>query len=482
MIYSRRTRLPAALLMTAGSAALLLATDRFGFIAQAVAQADEEKKGRKDDGRGGKDRKPERRDPAGPPPERKPAPPKMERTSPPPDKQPRLRQDGPPPQRDVQQPPRDADPRLKRDDAQRDPPKGPPDNKASGFKKDKQDGPPKKFEPAPMPQKDNIQRPPAARGPGPDGAPPGLRAGPAPKRFDDIQKNRRERVEDGGRRKVIQEPGNRLIVKEGNRAIIRHDESERFRKRPDAKSSRRADGTNETYYVRKDGARVITIVDDNGRLLRRYRRDRDGREHNLIDNRRFYRNLAVGVGIGGIVALTLGMPRVTIPRDRYIVDYDRASDDDLYEALIAPPVDQLDRTYALDEIRYSHELRSYMPRIDLDTITFEFGAWEVPPNQYQRLERIARTMQRVLERNPDAVFLLEGHTDKVGSDDDNLSLSDRRAASVADILSETFEVPPENLVTQGYGEQYPKVDTEGPERPNRRVTIVNITKLMTSER
>jgi outer membrane protein OmpA-like peptidoglycan-associated protein len=145
-------------------------------------------------------------------------------------------------------------------------------------------------------------------------------------------------------------------------------------------------------------------------------------------------------------------------------------------------VDQLDRTYALDEIRYSHELRSYMPRIDLDTITFEFGAWEVPPNQYQRLERIARTMQRVLERNPDAVFLLEGHTDKVGSDDDNLSLSDRRAASVADILSETFEVPPENLVTQGYGEQYPKVDTEGPERLNRRVTIVNITKLMTSER
>ena len=137
-------------------------------------------------------------------------------------------------------------------------------------------------------------------------------------------------MEDGGRRKVIQEPGNRLIVKEGNRAIIRHDESERFRRRPDAKTVRRGDGTNETYYDRKDGSRIITIVDDNGRLLRRYRRGRDGREYNIIDNRRFYRNLGIGIGIGvgTIIALNLARPRITIPRDRYIVDYDRASDEE----------------------------------------------------------------------------------------------------------------------------------------------------------
>jgi hypothetical protein len=28
---------------------------------------------------------------------------------------------------------------------------------------------------------------------------------------------------------------------------------------------------------------------------------------------------------------------VTIPRERYIADYERASDDDLYETLSAPP-------------------------------------------------------------------------------------------------------------------------------------------------
>ena len=90
-------------------------------------------------------------------------------------------------------------------------------------------------------------------------------------------------------------------------------------------------------------------------------------------------------------------------------------------------------------------------------------------------------MLRVLSRKPDEVFLVEGHTDAVGNDVDNLSLSDRRAQAVAEILSETFGVPPENLVTQGYGEQYPKVDTLAAERLNRRVAVRRITPLM-SER
>ena len=91
---------------------------------------------------------------------------------------------------------------------------------------------------------------------------------------------------------------------------------------------------------------------------------------------------------------------------------------------------------------------------------------------------MARAILRVLRDNPDAVFLIEGHTDKVGSDEDNLSLSDRRAQAVAEILSETFGVPPENLVTQGYGEQYPKVNTLGAEPRNRRVSVRNVTGLM----
>jgi outer membrane protein OmpA-like peptidoglycan-associated protein len=296
-----------------------------------------------------------------------------------------------------------------------------------------------------------------------------------------VQKARKERVEPDGRR-IIEEPGNRLIVKQGDRTVIRHDETERFRHAGrDVKSERRPDGHTETFYVRPDGMRIVSITDANGRLVRRYRRGPDGREYNIIDNRRFMRNVAIGVGVGaavGLAIVALAPPRLSIPREKYIVDYGRANDDDLYEAFDAPPVDRLERAYSLEEIRDNFELRQRMRYVELNNINFESGAWEITPDQYPKLERLARAINRVLRRNPDEVFLIEGHTDAVGSDVDNLSLSDRRASSVAEILSETFGVPPENLVTQGYGEQFLKIDTPGPEPLNRRVQVRRIGPLM----
>jgi len=46
------------------------------------------------------------------------------------------------------------------------------------------------------------------------------------------------------------------------------------------------------------------------------------------------------------------------------------------------------------------------------------------------------------------------------------------------VLTQQFQIPPENLVTQGYGEQFPKIDTDGPSRENRRVSIRNVTRLL----
>jgi outer membrane protein OmpA-like peptidoglycan-associated protein len=87
-------------------------------------------------------------------------------------------------------------------------------------------------------------------------------------------------------------------------------------------------------------------------------------------------------------------------------------------------------------------------------------------------------MRQVLANIPEAVFMIEGHTDAVGADVDNLSLSDRRAESVAVVLTEQFQIPPENLVTQGYGEQFLKVPVDGPQRENRRVAVRNISRLL----
>ena len=142
----------------------------------------------------------------------------------------------------------------------------------------------------------------------------------------------------------------------------------------------------------------------------------------------------------------------------------------------------IERAYTLDEVRYNAPLRDRMPRIDIDTITFSTGSWEVTPDQYPALEAIAQAILRVIENSPTEVFLVEGHTDAVGNADDNLSLSDRRAESVANILTQTYMVPPENLVTQGYGAQVLKVPTQEANRENRRVAIRRITPLLAGAR
>jgi len=126
-------------------------------------------------------------------------------------------------------------------------------------------------------------------------------------------------------------------------------------------------------------------------------------------------------------------------------------------------------------------LRERMRRVDLDDINFEFGSWEITPDQMPKLERLASVIKRVLDRQPNEVFLIEGHTDAVGSEEDNLSLSDRRAEAVATTLTQTFDVPPENLVTQGYGEQSLKVQRQEAERGNRRVSIRRITPLLSQD-
>ena len=294
--------------------------------------------------------------------------------------------------------------------------------------------------------------------------------------MDQLRGERRE-VKQGDRT-IIREP-DRVIIREGDRTIIRHNEFDRFRYGArDVRIERRGDDS-VTYVMRPDGSRIVNVVDENGFLLRRSRVMPDGREIIIIDNRRRGRDFARG-GFAGFF-VNLPPPVVRIPRERYIVETEWAEPDVIYETLIAPPVDRLDRAYSLDEIRYSAPVRDRMPRIDLNTVTFDTGSWELGPEEIDRLAAIGDGLNRAIAANAREVFLIEGHTDAVGADVDNLSLSDRRAESVAVALTQQFGVPAENLVTQGYGEQYLKVPTEGPERANRRVTVRRITPLLTGE-
>ena len=91
---------------------------------------------------------------------------------------------------------------------------------------------------------------------------------------------------------------------------------------------------------------------------------------------------------------------------------------------------------------------------------------------------LGRFMQDLIDQNPREIFLIEGHTDATGLAAMNLALSDRRAESVALALTEYFDIPPENMVIQGYGETELLVDTQANEPRNRRVGVRIITQLL----
>lgn len=340
--------------------------------------------------------------------------------------------------------------------------------------------------PAPLPEAGrppSVASPEPQRGPGaPQAAPPaGPQAGPPRGAADptgrggglsDLRTERRLIRE--GDRTIITEPGGRVFIQEGGRTIIRRDESERFRYGARDVQVQQRGGETVTIVDRPDGDQVVTYTDRDGNLIRRSRRGQDGREVVIIDNR-------PRPGDPGTYFVDLPPPVIRIPRERYIVEAQDAPYEVIYDTFLAPPVERIDRRYTLDEIRYSPEVRSRMPRVDIDTVTFASGSWEVTPDQAGRLSVIARALAAAIGRNPREVFLIEGHTDATGSAEDNLSLSDRRAEAVAVVLQDAFRIPPENLTTQGYGEQQLKVPSNGPERINRRVTIRRITPLLTGD-
>ncbi len=281
--------------------------------------------------------------------------------------------------------------------------------------------------------------------------------------MDDFRGARRETQEGG--RTVFNEPGRVIVVDPGGQSFIRHNEEDRFRYGARDIRTEQVGGETRTIVIRPDGSQIITVNGRDGQMLRRIRRDERGREIIIIDNS--YRDPRA---VGGFY-VDLPPPVIRIPYDRYIVDAEDAPPDLIYETMEAPPVDRIERRYSLDEIRYSPSVRQLMPSIDLNSINFETGSWEIPPDQVAKLQSIADGLNRAISRNPREVFLIEGHTDAVGSDVDNLSLSDRRAESAAQLLTQQFQVPAENLTSQGYGKQYLKEQTDGPSRINRRVTI-----------
>lgn len=290
---------------------------------------------------------------------------------------------------------------------------------------------------------------------------------------------------------VKQEDESRVVVRDRGQLTIKHDDNDRFRRKgEDIKVEKAKDGGTITTVTRDNGIQIVTVRDSGGDIVQRYRKKKDGEIEILIGQRdrdgrprQERQDNKPAPGPDRRFDFTKILPKlvVPIPQQEYIVGSQGASRSQIERALIAPPVEAIERPYSLEEIRRSDRLRSKLRRIDVDTVNFEFGAATIAEDQVPSLQAIGNALASIIANDPSEVFMIEGHTDAVGSDLANLTLSDRRAESIAEILAFYFNIPPENLITQGYGEQYLKVLTAGPERVNRRASVRRITPLLVGQ-
>ncbi|MDX8526660.1 OmpA family protein [Mesorhizobium sp. MSK_1335] len=276
---------------------------------------------------------------------------------------------------------------------------------------------------------------------------------------------------------VVKQFGDRVILQFNNQTFVESNEAPRITR--GAKDvyyeDLSGDRTRETVE-RGNGIRVVTIRNRYGDVIQRSRVMPDGREYILsyVDERQYQDD-----GDWRDPGDDLPPMRLDIPRRDYILDSeDVESDDDYYNFLEQPPVEKVQRLYSIDEVKRSARVRDIARRIDLDTLNFDFGSATISDTEVQKLDGVANAIEKLLKKNPAETFLIEGHTDAVGTPDANLALSDRRAEAVAEALTNAFGIPAENLTTQGYGEEYLKVNTPGPNRENRRVAIRRITSLV----
>jgi outer membrane protein OmpA-like peptidoglycan-associated protein len=134
---------------------------------------------------------------------------------------------------------------------------------------------------------------------------------------------------------------------------------------------------------------------------------------------------------------------------------------------VAQPVPMMDNAPAAKPQR--HEAPAAKPATVGFHINFAFNSAVLPESAHGMIDEVAQVMKEA----PDIKVRVEGHTDAVGAPDYNISLSERRALSVAEYLVK-LGIEPSRLVLVGKGMTEPL--TRNPYDPtNRRVQFVRVS-------
>ena len=268
------------------------------------------------------------------------------------------------------------------------------------------------------------------------------------------------------RQQVVSNTGDRVVVRQDDGSYVVYKDDNALLRQPGSTVTTQTfrDGSTRVIVQREDGSQIATIRDASGRVLQRVAYDRKGRATVLIDDMQPEPYVDVR-----------DLPRPHPTRTTIQLDDQDAA---MRAALAAADAEELGRKFSLRQIRTIPQVRDLAPTINVNTITFASGSAAIDPSEAKKLNKLGKFIADLIEANPNEVFLIEGHTDAVGSAASNLALSDRRAESVAKALTEYFDVPPENLVVQGYGESELLIPTQADERANRRAAVRIITALL----
>ncbi|WP_281992246.1 OmpA family protein [Sulfitobacter geojensis] len=265
--------------------------------------------------------------------------------------------------------------------------------------------------------------------------------------------------------KVLSRSGDRVVVEDpnGDLRVLKDDDALIRRAGDQVATETFDDGSSRSIVTKPDGSKIITVRGRDGTVLRRVNIDAQGNEYVLFDDLAQEEQVVV-----------TELPPVK-QSFAAVGTQDEAA---LRAALEAEMNGGQDRRFSLRQVRDIKQVRALAPELELDAVRFETGSAAIRPEQARSLAKIGRTLSELVAADPRTVILVEGHTDAVGSATYNLALSDRRAETVALALTEYFDVPPENMVTQGYGESALKVLTLADEVKNRRAVVRNITNLL----
>ncbi len=153
---------------------------------------------------------------------------------------------------------------------------------------------------------------------------------------------------------------------------------------------------------------------------------------------------------------------------------DVTKDPDLRKIVkIKPEKEKLDKEIKKkiekDNLKFPVEKKDDKIVINLGELLFDFNSSELRKDTITQLDKLAK----ILMKYDNLDITVEGHTDSIGNETQNLELSELRAKSVRDYLVQKG-VSPKRIKSNGFGKSRPIATNDTPEgrRKNRRVEII----------